>query len=131
MTQNFTKNIFGIHKKYWQKNQGQGAHTLSTRVGGAPTPLGAPPASWAPWCSTDLNSNSIYSRSGRKKSERRIHRVLRYGTAAASCSSSGGQIWSPFGALERGNRRHHHHQPSSITNFMMLTAVRETFNRRL
>ena len=34
--------------------------------GGAPTPLGAPPASWAPWCSTDLNSNSIYSRLGRK-----------------------------------------------------------------
>lgn len=29
-------------------------------------PLGAPPALWAPWCSTDLNSNSIYSRSGRK-----------------------------------------------------------------
>ena len=25
------------------------------------------PASWAPWCSTDLNFNSIYSRSGRKK----------------------------------------------------------------
>ena len=33
---------------------------------GAPAPLGAPPASWAPWGSTDLNSNSIYSRSGRK-----------------------------------------------------------------
>ena len=55
---------------------------LSTRVGGTPTPLGAPPASWAPWCSTDLNSNSIYSRSEREKSERRIHRVLRYGAAA-------------------------------------------------
>ena len=27
--------------------------------------------------------------------------------------------------LERGIRRHRHHQPSSITNFMMLTAVRE------
>ena len=34
--------------------------------GGAPTPLGTPPASWAPWNSTDLNSNSIYSCSGRK-----------------------------------------------------------------
>ena len=49
---------------------------------GAPTPLGGAPTSWAPWGSTDLNSNSIYSRSGRKKSERRIHRVLRYGAAA-------------------------------------------------
>ena len=27
----------------------EGAHTLATRVGGAPYPLGAPPASWAPW----------------------------------------------------------------------------------
>ena len=35
--------------------------------GGALAPLGAPPASWAPWSSTDLNSNSIYSCSGRKK----------------------------------------------------------------
>ena len=35
--------------------------------GGAPAPLGAPPASWAPWSSTDLNSNSIYSCSGRNK----------------------------------------------------------------
>ena len=26
---------------------------------------------------------------------------------------------------ERGIHRHRHHQPSSITNFMMLTAVRE------
>ena len=37
-----------------------GAHTLFTRV------QGAPPASWAPWDSTNLNSNSIYSCSGRK-----------------------------------------------------------------
>ena len=38
---------------------------------------------------------------------------------------SGELIWSPFGAPERGIRRRRHHQPSSITNFMMLTAVRE------
>ena len=36
------ENIFGINKKYWRKNQDQGAHTLSTRVG-ARLPLGAPP----------------------------------------------------------------------------------------
>ena len=40
-------------------------------------------------------------------------------------NSLGGLIWSPFGAPERGIRRRRHHQPSSITNFMMLTAVRE------
>ena len=61
MAWNFTEIIFGNNKKYWQKNQGQGAHTLSTRVGGAP------PYLVGPWSSTDLNSNSIYSRSGRKK----------------------------------------------------------------
>ena len=27
----------------------QGGHTLPTRVGGAPYPLGTPPTSWAPW----------------------------------------------------------------------------------
>src|SRR3954468_18779648 len=40
---------FGIYTKYWRKNQPEGAHTLATRVGVHPTPLGAPPASWAPW----------------------------------------------------------------------------------
>ena len=60
-----------------------------------------------------------------KKSERRFHRVSRYGGAATSCSSSGGQIWSPFRAPERGNRHHRHHQPFSIDNSMMLFIVRE------
>ena len=40
---NFTEVIFGINKKYRQKNPLEGVHTLATRVGGAP------PASWAPW----------------------------------------------------------------------------------
>ena len=43
MTWIFTENIFGINKKYWRKNQHQGARTLSTRVEGAPTPLGLAP----------------------------------------------------------------------------------------
>ena len=62
---------------------------------------------------------------GEKKLERRIHHVLRQGAATASCSFSRDQIWSPFGAPERGICRHHHHQPSPITNFLMLTTVRE------
>ena len=86
---------FWKYKKYWRKNQGQGAYTLSTRVGARPLSL------WSPWTSIDLNSNSICSCSGRKKSERRTHGVLRYGAAATSCSSSGGQIWSSFGAPKR------------------------------
>ena len=44
MTWNFTENIFGINKKYWRKNQGQGTHTLSKRVGARPLPCGPPGA---------------------------------------------------------------------------------------
>ena len=39
--------------------------------------------------------------------------------------SLGRLIWSLLGAPERWIRRRRHHQPSSIGNFMMLTAVRE------
>ena len=42
MTSNFMENIFGIYKKYWRKNQGQGAHTLSTRVGARLPPWARP-----------------------------------------------------------------------------------------
>ena len=42
------KQLFRFNKNFWAKEIGQGAHTLATRVGGAPYPLGAPPASWAP-----------------------------------------------------------------------------------
>ena len=34
--------IFGNNKKILAKNQGQGAHTLATRVGGAPPCLVGP-----------------------------------------------------------------------------------------
>ena len=40
---NSTEVIFGNNKKYWAKEIPKGAHTLATRVGGAP------PALWAPW----------------------------------------------------------------------------------
>ena len=33
----------------------QGGHTLPTRVGARPTPLGAPPASWATWKPPDAH----------------------------------------------------------------------------
>ena len=57
--------------------------------GRACPPRACPPTSWAPWSSSDLNSNSIYLVSGRKKSERRIHRVLRYGADLESVLGSG------------------------------------------
>ena len=50
VTSKSTEISIGKYKKYWQKNQDQGAHTLSTRVGGAPLPLGAPlPPGRAPY----------------------------------------------------------------------------------
>ena len=33
--------LFGINKKYWRKNQGHVAHTLSMRAGARPPPWGA------------------------------------------------------------------------------------------
>ena len=55
----------------------------------------------------------------REKSRRKNYRVSRDGAAAPSFSSSGGQIWSPFGALERGIFDIRHHQPFSIANSMI------------
>ena len=43
------RNYFRIYKKYWAKEVPEGGHPPSMRVEGAPYPLGAPPASWAPW----------------------------------------------------------------------------------
>ena len=42
------EHVFGIYKKYWAKKEPEGGHTPSTRVGGAPYPLDAPPTLWAP-----------------------------------------------------------------------------------
>ena len=52
---NSTEVGFGINKNYWAKETPEGAHTLATRVGARPTPLGAPPASWAPWWPSDAH----------------------------------------------------------------------------
>ena len=62
-----SRNDLEIHGDYFLKIRKILAK--ESRPGG-PHPVheggGAPPASWPPWCSTDLNSNSIYSLSGRK-----------------------------------------------------------------
>ena len=39
----FYRYFFGIYKKYRKKDPREGAHHLSTRVGGAPAPLGHAP----------------------------------------------------------------------------------------
>ena len=54
-TWNFTEFIYRIYKKYWAQEVLEGGHTLPTRVGARPTPLGAPPALWAPWWPSDAH----------------------------------------------------------------------------
>ena len=87
-----------------------GRAPLLTRPGGL-SPPGGP---------ADPNSYAIKSHISRKKSGRKNYRVPQDGTTVTSCSSPGGQIWSPFWAPERGIFVLHHHQPFSIANSMML-----------
>ena len=61
MTWNFMERLFGNNKKILAKDEHQGAHHLSTRVGARP------PTSWAPWMPSDANSNSIYLLLDREK----------------------------------------------------------------
>ena len=56
-------NIWKILEEKSTRDGARGGHEAGERA----CPPGRAPASWAPWDSTDLNSNSIYSRSGRKK----------------------------------------------------------------
>ena len=44
-----------VYKKYWAKKAPEGGHLPSTRVEGAPSPLGAPPAMWATWQPPDAH----------------------------------------------------------------------------
>ena len=73
--------LFRINKKYWRKNQRQGAHTLSTRVGDAPPPLGRPLPCGPPDVHRPQLQLHIFA-FVEKKTERKFHRVLRYGAAA-------------------------------------------------
>ena len=68
----------------------------------------------------DPDSDAIKSYFSRKKSGRKNYHDPRDGAAAKPCSSSGGRIWNPFGAPERGIFVLRHHQPFSIANSTML-----------
>ena len=91
-------------RKIPAKDEGLGGHHLATRVG-ARLPPRARPLPRGPHVASPTPTPPPYIEfRGEKKSRRRNHRVLRYGAAIASCSSSGGQIWSPFGAPDLGSR---------------------------
>ena len=117
--------LFGINKKYWQKYQGQGPHTLSTRVGARPLPLGAPP------CLVGLLMLHrpqlqlyIYRFMEKKIREKVSSRFTIRSRRQALISLRRADLESVRSSGE-GVRCYRHHQPSSITNFMMLTAVHE------
>ena len=80
MTLNSTEHLRKNNKKSSPKMKTRGPTPFS-RGWGVP-PLGHAPYLVGPWKPSDANSNSIYLLSERKKSERRNHRILRYGAAA-------------------------------------------------
>ena len=85
-----------------------GRAPLQVRPGGL-SPPGGP---------ADSNPDTIKLHIWKKKSGRKNYRVSRDGAAATSCSSSGGQIWSPFGAPEKGGSSVfiiNNHPPSPIS----------------
>ena len=96
---------------------------------GGPPPIheggGAPPASWAPLTLHRPQLQLHIFVFGEKKIREKDSSRFTIRSRRQALNSLGGLVWSPFGAPERGIRRRRHHQPSSITNFMMLTAMRE------
>ena len=73
--------IFGSNKKSWQKIKTRGPHPRP-EGGGAPAPLGAPPSLVGPLVLHRPQLQLYIFTFGEKKTERRIHRVLRYEAAA-------------------------------------------------
>ena len=120
MERNFARIVYTINENFWSQEPLEGApgwaqptrarHPLQARPGGL-SPPGGP---------ADPVTDSIKSYFTKKKLGRKNYRVPQDGAAVTSCSSSGGQIWSPFGAPERGIFVLCHHQPFSIANCMML-----------
>ena len=104
MERNFARIFYGINENFWSQDPLERGPWLGT------THLVAP-------LTTPLYYKITYFQ---KKWGRKNYRVPRDGAAAKPYSSSGGQIWSPFGAPERGIFVLRHHQPISIANSMML-----------
>ncbi len=120
LEQNFARIFYMNKEKYWSQEPPEGGTWVGTTHQGT-TPLQARPGGLSPpGGPADLNPDTIKSYFWIKISGRKNYRVSRDGAAATSCSSSGGQIWSPFGAPERGIFVLRHHQPFSIANSMML-----------
>ena len=107
---NSTKVIFGNNKKYWAEEIAEGAHTLATRV------RGAPPASWAP-CWPSGAHLLLYEVFRPKKNHKqafgtrlRRHEAEPWRNQSRAPAELFCRGHFPPGG---GNHRHHHHQRSS------------------
>ena len=106
--------FFSPNTNIW--NQGQGAHTLATRVGGAPYPPGRAPASWAPWWPSDAHL-WLYVVFRRGKNHKQTHGTKLRRHEAEPWRSQSRVLpglfcrgnFPPGG----GNHHHRHHQRSS------------------
>ena len=120
MEQNFARIFYINNKNFWSQDLPERGTWVGTTHQGAPPLLARPGGLSPPGGPADPETDAIKSYFSRKKSGRKNYRDPRDGAAAKPCSSSGGQIWSPFGAPERGIFVLRHHQPFSIANSMML-----------
>ena len=118
--QNFERIFYGIKEKYWSQEPLERGPWVGTTHQGVPPLLAHPGGLSPPGGPADPETDAKKSYFSRKKSGRKNYRDPRDGAAAKPCSSSGGQIWSPFGAPERGIFVLRYHQPFSIANSMML-----------
>ena len=93
--------------------------------GGCALPPGRAPLSRGPPKAPPTSTPTLYIRvRGEKIREKDSSRFTIRSRRQALNSLGRADLESVRGSGE-GIRRHRHHQPSSITNFMMLTAVRE------
>ena len=125
MERNFARNFYIINKNFWSQDLLERGPWVGTTHQGVPPLLARPGGLSPPGGPPDPETDTIKSYFSRKKSGRKNYRDPRDGDAATSCSSSGGQIWSLFGAPEWGVFVLRHHQPFSIANSMMLPTGNE------
>ena len=115
--------LFFVQKiKILAKYEDQGAHTLLTRVGGAPP--GCAPYLVGPLVALRCQLQLHILAFGEKKTEKKSSHFTIRSCHQALISLGRADLESVRGSGE-GIHRRRHHQPSSITNFMMLTVVRE------
>ena len=68
----FSRIFFLLESQYMELELASEGHQGAHEVGGHAPPRARPPILWAPWTSFDLNSNSIYTVSGRKKIKEKV-----------------------------------------------------------